>query len=62
MLAAYCNTRNLGRDNDFGRAHAASELRLLLAEWPGYVGYGTRAQRRVMPQRLEDLVEQGIGP
>ncbi|MDQ3527749.1 MAG: aminoglycoside phosphotransferase family protein [Actinomycetota bacterium] len=62
MAAAYGNARNLGQDTDFGRALAASELRLLLVEWPEYVSYGTDTQRRIMAQRLTDLTDWLISP
>lgn len=62
MAAAYGSARNLGQDADLGRALAACELRLLLVEWPEYVSYGTDTQRRIMTQRLEDVVEWGISP
>lgn len=62
MAAAYGSARHLGKDADLGRALAACELRLLLVEWPEYVSYGTDAQRRIMTQRLEDVVEWGISP
>lgn len=62
MAAAYGNARNVAQDADLRRALAASELRLLLVEWPEYVSYGTDTQRRIMTERLEDVVELGISP
>jgi aminoglycoside phosphotransferase (APT) family kinase protein len=62
MAAAYGSARNLGQDAGLRRALAACELRLLLVEWPEYVSCGTDAQRRIMAQRLEDVVESGISP
>ena len=62
MAAAYGNARDLGQGADFGRVLAACELRLLLVEWPEYVFHGTDAQRRLMAQRLEAVVEWGISP
>lgn len=60
MAAAYGSALNLGQDADLRRVLAASELRLLLVEWPEYVSYGTDIQRRIMTQRLEDVVELEI--
>ncbi len=57
MTAAYAQARGPSWDGDLHAALAASELRLLLLDWPPFFAYGSADRQQVMTRRLQQLVD-----